>query len=292
MNITTYFKALSDETRIRLIHSLMHHELSVNEIVSLMRMGQSGISRHLKILMDAELLKCRRDGVWAFYSISDAEHARKFIGAIQYLFRNNTLFSEDLKKASRLIEDRNKKTVQFFDAVAADWDLIKREILGDFNLNQAIQQSLDPCGTIVDLGCGTGELIATLTQKAPKVIGVDSSVKMLEEARKRFLSVKNPPDLRLGELEHLPLSDEETDCAIVSMVLHHVSSPGRVITEIYRALKPGGILIIADLDKNRNETMRKSYGDRWLGFHRNEMEHFLKRNYFILKDFQPHSLWQ
>jgi len=292
MNIVIYFKALSDATRIRLINSLMHHELNVNEIVSLMRMGQSGISRHLKILMDAELLKCRRDGVWAFYSVSDIEPARKFIDAIRYLFQDNKMFSEDLKRASRLIEDRNKRTVQFFDAVAADWDLIKREILGDFNLNEAILQNIDPCETIVDLGCGTGELIANLKQKASTVIGVDSSVKMIEETRKRFLSVKNPPDLRLGELEHLPLSDGEAECATVSMVLHHVSSPDAAIAEIYRALQPGGTFIIADLDKHNNETMRKSYGDRWLGFRRDEIEHFLNKNHFALKEFQSRSLGQ
>jgi ArsR family transcriptional regulator len=242
--------------------------------------------------MDAALLKCRRDGVWAFYSVSDAEPTRKFIDSIRYLFQDNTIFAEDLKKASQLIEDRKNRTIQFFDAIATDWDLIKREILGNFNLNQAILKHIDPCKTIVDLGCGTGELIANLTQKASKVIGVDSSVKMLEETRKRFLSVKSPPDLRLGELEHLPLSDGEAECATVSMVLHHVSSPDAAIAEIYRALKPGGTFIIADLDKHDNENMRKSYGDRWLGFHRGEIKNFLKKNNFVLKEFQSHSLGQ
>jgi len=292
MNITIYFKALSDATRIRLINSLIHHELSVNEIVALMKMGQSGISRHLKILMDAELLKCRRDGVWAFYSVSDIEPAQKFIDSIRYLFQNDPVFIEDLKKASQLIEDRKTRTIQFFDAVAADWDLIRREILGDFNLNQAILKHIDPCKTAVDLGCGTGKLIANLKQKASKVIGVDSSAKMLEETRKRFLSENSSPDLRLGELEHLPLSDREAECAIVSMVLHHVSSPDAAIAEIYRTLQPGGTFIIADLDKHDNEIMRKSYGDRWLGFHRHEIENFLKKNNFVLKDFQSYPLGQ
>jgi len=292
MNIVTYFKALSDATRIRLINSLIHHELSVNEIVTLMKMGQSGISRHLKILMDAELLKCRRDGVWAFYSVSDVEPARKFIDSIHYLFQNDPILIEDLKKASQLIEDRKTSTIQFFDAVAADWDLIKREILGNFNLNQAILKYIDPCKTVVDLGCGTGELIADLKQKASKVIGVDSSAKMIEETRKRFLSENDPPDLRLGELEHLPLSDGESECAILSMVLHHVSSPDAAIAEIYRTLQPGGTFIIADLDKHDNETMRKSYGDRWLGFHRHEIENFLQKNNFFLNAFQSYTLGQ
>jgi len=51
-----YFKALSDETRLRLVHILLHYELSVNELVRILGMGQSRVSRHLKILTEAGLL--------------------------------------------------------------------------------------------------------------------------------------------------------------------------------------------------------------------------------------------
>ena len=61
-----YFKALSDETRLRLVHILLHYELSVNELVSILDMGQSRVSRHLKILTEAGLLTSRRDGLWVF----------------------------------------------------------------------------------------------------------------------------------------------------------------------------------------------------------------------------------
>ena len=50
-----YFKALSDETRLRLVHILLHYELSVNELVRILGMGQSRVSRHLKILTEAGL---------------------------------------------------------------------------------------------------------------------------------------------------------------------------------------------------------------------------------------------
>ncbi len=64
------FKALSDATRLRLMHILLHYELSVNELVTILGMGQSRISRHLKILTEAGLLTSRRDGLWVFYSAS------------------------------------------------------------------------------------------------------------------------------------------------------------------------------------------------------------------------------
>ena len=68
MKALRYLKALSDETRLRLALVLFHYELSVNELVSLLNMGQSRISRHLKILTEAGLLQSRRDGLWVFYS--------------------------------------------------------------------------------------------------------------------------------------------------------------------------------------------------------------------------------
>ena len=53
MTTVTIFKALADETRLRLLRILLHHELSVNELVSILKMGQSRISRHLRVLSGA-----------------------------------------------------------------------------------------------------------------------------------------------------------------------------------------------------------------------------------------------
>ena len=57
---------------------LLEHELNVNEIMAVLNMGQSRISRHLKILSDSGLVRSRRDGLWVFYSASDAELAGIF----------------------------------------------------------------------------------------------------------------------------------------------------------------------------------------------------------------------
>ncbi len=292
MNILHYFKALSDFTRIRLMNVLLNHELSVNELVTLTAMGQSRISRHLKILTDAGFLECRRDGVWAFYSANGNGSGRQFLDAIRYLFEDDMTLAQDLSEAAHLIEDRKIRTMQFFNTIAQKWDHLKQEILGDFDLNAAILKEIAPCSTAVDLGCGTGELLSYIKSVASHVIGVDSSAKMIEQARHRFSNTYRAPDLRLGELEHLPLSDGEADCAAISMVLHHISKPIVAISEVHRILKPGGALIIADLDKHTNEIMRESYGDRWLGFHCQEISNFLITNGFILKNVQSYNLNQ
>ena len=275
MENITFFKALADITRLRLVNILLHYELSVNEIVSILEMGQSRVSRHLKILTDAGFLECRRDGIWAFYFIIKTGPGRKFIDSIKYLFDQESLLREDILHAEHIIQDRKLETIRFFNEIAFKWDLLKKEILGSFNLNDTILKEISECDVAVDLGCGTGELMETLKTAANVVIGVDSSLNMLEMARERLDTGGDEFDLRLGELEHLPLKNGEADCAVISMVLHHLSKPETVIAEICRVLKKNGTLVVVDYDKHEDENMRKIYGDRWLGFSKDEVENIL-----------------
>ena len=275
MKNVNFFKALADITRLRLVNILLHYELSVNEIVSILEMGQSRVSRHLKILTDVGFLECRRDGVWAFYFIIKTGPGRELIDSIKYLLDQEPLLREDILHAEHIVQDRKLETVRFFNEIASKWDLLKKEILGDFNLNDNIINEISECDVAVDLGCGTGELMAKLKTAANVVIGVDSSSNMLEMARERLDTGGDEFDLRLGELEHLPLKNGEADCAVISMVLHHLSKPETVIAEICRVLRKNGTLVVVDYDNHEDEDMRKIYGDRWLGFSRDEVENIL-----------------
>ena len=91
MKNLTYFKSLADETRIRLVHVLRYNELTVNEIVALLQMGQSRVSHHLKILNEAGFLSCRRDGIWAFYSLRKNGTGHRMIQALRFLFDDDPL---------------------------------------------------------------------------------------------------------------------------------------------------------------------------------------------------------
>lgn len=292
MKSLNYFKALSDITRIRIYNILLHHELSVNELVLILDMGQSRISRHLKILTDSGLLKCRRNGVWAFYSADFSEVTGNFTQIIKCYFEEEPSLNQDLLRALQIIEDRSHKTKQFFNTIAHKWDLLKQDILGSFDLNSAIVESVDQCLAAADLGCGTGELISYLKKYSSRVIGVDSSSSMLGEARKRFLGENGTVDLRLGELEHLPLGDAEVDLAVISLALHHLSQPQLAISEACRILKPGGTLIIAEFDRHDNETLRKTYGDRWLGLTEKEVGSWISENSFIMSGIKTYKLQQ
>lgn len=288
----TYFKALADETRIRLLNILQHHELSVNEIVALMEMGQSRISRHLKVLTDSGLLECRRDGAWAFYSAVGSKDAGRFVDSILPLFKIEQRLTNDLKNTAILVKERSIKSRNFFNSIASEWNYLKQKVLGDFDLNRAILECVGQCRFAVDLGCGTGELLDELQKKAGFAVGVDSSRKMLDQAETLFSSDKKNIELRLGELEHLPVGNSEADLAVISMVMHHLVDPEKVAMEVARILKKDGIFIIADFEKHSNEEMRKKYGDRWLGFSKDEIQTILGHSGFEEQEIKTFQLKQ
>ena len=64
------FKALADETRLRILNLIRHRELCVCQIVDVLGLGQSKVSRHLAHLRNAGLVSDRREGLWMHYSMA------------------------------------------------------------------------------------------------------------------------------------------------------------------------------------------------------------------------------
>jgi len=269
------FKALADETRLRLLAVLGHYEMNVGELVDIFEMGQSRVSRHLKILSDCGLVTYRRDGLWVFYGAARQGQGRAVLDAVAPLLDNDPVFARDKARAQDMIRERDAATKRFFDAIAGDWEGLKREILGEFNIATQIVQRMPACEVAVDLGCGTGDLLEALLGKASTVIGVDGSAKMLDVARRRFANKSNAVSLRIGELEHLPVRNAEAGFAVMSMALHHLSEPAAALREAGRVLASGGRLVVVDFEKHNNETLRFEYGDRWLGFTADELSDWL-----------------
>lgn len=262
-------KALADDTRLRIAHILANYELSVNELARILGMGQSRVSRHLKILTEASILRFRRDGLWVFYSAAQSGRAREFLRAIVPFIGENSITKQDMNLAAQILEERARKTRQFFNDIADDWDALNHEILGDFNLGECVLEAMPSnCETAVDLGCGTGEVLHKLLSRVHLAIGVDGSARMLDLCRVR-LGMHGFPgqfSLRIGELSHLPLADREADFACINLVMHHLPKPQEIFPEIRRILSPHGTLFIADFRQHEDETMRIRYGDHWLGF--------------------------
>ena len=268
------FKALGDETRLRLTRLLLRHELNVGELVYVLEMGQSRISRHLRILVDSGLLAARRDGLWVFYRARQEGMLDALAGHIRGCGPQ-----EDLVRAREVLDARTLETRRFFNAIAPDWQAMRREVLGGLDVDALIVSRLPFCETMADLGCGPGQLLAAMTAKAGRVIGVDASAAMLDLARKDVRLAG--ASLRVGELEHLPMADCEAQAAALSLTLHHLSDPPAALREAWRVLAPGATLVVADYVQHGSEVMRERFGDRWLGFDIQEMIQWLGRAGFI-----------
>ena len=261
-----YFKALSDETRLRILNLLMHHELNVNEITEALAMGQSRISRHLKILTDSGLLESRRDGLWVFYRVAREGEGTEFIGSISGTFKNDPDLRIDLSRLHWIMEEKSRAKTEFFDSIAPEWDSMKKEITGALDITGQVMARYNGEGIAADLGCGTGELLLALAEKAARVIGVDRSPKMLAEVKSRFPGANGRMDLRMGALEHLPMRDGEADTAVINMVLHHLASPFNGIAEANRVLKPGGTFSLSTLKNTAARPCGRSTGTGGSGF--------------------------
>jgi len=290
MELLKCFKALSDRTRLRLLYLLQQYELNVNEIVLIVDMVQSGVSRHLKILVESKLLTFRRDGSYTYYSAAKNDITQSLISLVDQSLEKEEIIGQDLIKAREIIKIRQDRTKRFFKTVAPQWDRLKKEVLGDFDLDSIIIEKILFQGNISDLGCGTGELIEKLIAKlsdqlsgetSQKLIGIDSSPEMLEQARLRLFRTDNT-DLRLGSLEHLPMKNREIDTAIMNMVLHHISQPELSIAEVYRVLKPKGMFVLSDFEKHDQERIKEIMGGSWFGFEKDKIKNWLKKAGFHL----------
>jgi len=271
-------KALADPSRIRLTAILLAGEFTVQELCRIMGMGQSRISRHLKILAEAGILAVKRQGTWSYYRVGgDSDFFIAIRPAFEQAVATIPERKQDLAVVAVILEERRKRSQEFFDRHARQWDDLARTLLPVPVYLPCLLSLVPSGGTVVEIGIGTGGLLADLTALADRVIGVDHSPAMLEEARRRLTSSGvEGVDLRLGEMTHLPLPDASAGCALLNMVLHHAADPAAVLAEIRRVLAPGGALLIADLARHERETAREQLADQWLGFDEAELAGWMK----------------
>jgi ubiquinone/menaquinone biosynthesis C-methylase UbiE len=269
-NVSDILKAFAEETRLRILRLVALQALSVNELVEALRTGQPRISRHLAVLKRAGLVADRRDGNRTFYSMP-AERLEGFPAAVWEAVvprqAEESFFPEDLVRCQKVLAARKARSKEYFDAVARQWDRIKRNYISDAVPFMVVAKLLGPGALAVDVGTGTGEALAALAATGARVIGVDSSEKMLQVCRQRVAEAGlENVELRLGEAEALPLADGECDTALASMVLHHLAEPAAGAREMARVVRPGGKVVIIDLVSHAQEWTREVMADVWMGF--------------------------
>ena len=107
-DVVKAFKALSDETRLRILNLLLERECCVCEVMQALEISQTRASRNLSALYDAGFLKLRKDGLWSLYSISKEgleEYYSDLVDAVRKALEGNKVLDTDrerLRKAERV----------------------------------------------------------------------------------------------------------------------------------------------------------------------------------------------
>lgn len=173
--------------------------------------------------------------------------------------------------------EKSKAVRAYFDTVACDWDRLREGYFTEGVREAALRKGeLSRNMVVADVGAGTGFMAAGLAPQVNRVICVDASPEMLQVAESNLASFDNL-EYRVGDGTALPIADASLDAVFANMYLHHVEEPLGALKEMARTLKPGGRLVITDMERHDNEWMREEMADIWLGFERQEMAEWLEK---------------
>ncbi len=280
---STLYRLLGDEGRLRLLRVLARERLNVTELTGVLGLAQSGVSRHLGLLKDAGLVQEEKDGGYSYYrlapSLAPGNNAgenplramldRQFDASV-----NDPMVRADDARLHEVLRLRKEN----FETHAGPDARDARQLVPGRSWaawSRALGMLLPPL-KVADLGCGEGYLTMEAARWAARVIAVDRSEAVLRRARglAERRRVKNVIWKR-GELEHLPIADEQVDVAMLSQALHHAEQPASAVAEAARITAPGGRVLVLDLRAHRETWVHSKLGDRVLGFADAELKRML-----------------
>ncbi|HET9273294.1 MAG TPA: metalloregulator ArsR/SmtB family transcription factor [Methyloceanibacter sp.] len=275
------YRLLGDEARLRLLRVLDKDRFNVKELTGILGLAQSGVSRHLGLLKDADLVVEERDRAYSFYRLSPAlrDHTPGPLWPLLEAQCNSAAGSAVLKADDARLQEVLRLRRENFEHVGPDTRDGRQLVPGRSwaAWSRAMGLLLPPLD-VADLGCGEGYLTVETARWARHVTAVDRSTGVLTRA-KALASRKKCSNItwKKGELEKLPIENATMDVALLSQALHHAADPAQAIGEAARVLKPGGRLLILDLRPHDETWVREKLGDQWFGFSDDHLAGLLTR---------------
>ncbi|GIF21129.1 ubiquinone/menaquinone biosynthesis C-methylase UbiE [Actinoplanes tereljensis] len=126
---------------------------------------------------------------------------------------------------------------------------------------------IEPGQTVVDVGCGTGNLSFAVLAAQPgaRVTGLDPDAQALRRAARKARRRNVPLTLVRGYADRIPAEDASLDHLISALALHHVDDDGRIALarDALRALRPGGTVTVADFGGPASDVENAGHSARW-----------------------------
>ena len=277
MDMTLLFKALADDSRLRIMLLLQVMELSVGELAAVLDQSQPRVSRHVRILAEAGLAERHKEGSWVFLrpALPRMDHdAASLLDA--FLRREDAVgqvlasqHASDRAQLDEIRAIRDQRAADFFSLHAGQWDAIRSLHLPETEVEMALAALIAdrPLGRLLDIGTGTGRMIELFAPSADHSTALDRSPEMLRMARAKLQHLAaGQIDLVQADFYALPLADQGFDTILLHQVLHYAQNPQGVINEAGRVAAPGAQIAIVDFAAHAIEELRERDAHARLGF--------------------------
>jgi ArsR family transcriptional regulator len=258
-------RLFGDSTRLRLASLLEKNELSVAELTQITQLPQSRVSTHLGKLRDAGVLRDRREGALAYYTMNDGSMPASVHKLWALLGRelDEPLVRSDRERCQAVLRAR-QGAANWPETVAGQmerhyspgrtWEATAIGMLGLVHL-----------GDVLDAGSGDGSIAALLAPRSRRVTCLDISPKVLQACRKRLQGLANV-EYVLGDIHALRFADASFDQVLLLNLLTYATEPGRALAEAARVLRPGGDLVATTLATHEQRMVTAGYGHVHAGF--------------------------
>ncbi len=271
-------KAGGDPLRLNVLRALANDSFGVLELAQIFAIGQSGMSHHLKVLAQADLVATRREGNAIFYRRA-LPHTELLGGRLHAALLdevdNLTLPGEVQSRIGLVHRQRAAASQDFFSRVAEKFRAQQDLIAGLPQYRESVLALLDKLNftdtaTAIEVGPGDGSFLPELARRFARVTALDNSPAMLELAR-QVCERETLANVSLQLADALNGVSLAADCVVLNMVLHHFAAPADALKRLAGLLQPGGSLLVTELCSHNQSWAREACGDLWLGFDQDDL---------------------
>ncbi|MCO5057221.1 MAG: metalloregulator ArsR/SmtB family transcription factor [Rhizobiaceae bacterium] len=263
-------KSAAESSRLRILVLLSQCDLTVSDLTDILSQSQPRVSRHLKLLLEADLIGRYQEGSWAYFRLSDSEAARDFVaGLVARVDVADPMIERDLERLGAVRRRRQERASEYFSRNAARWDELRSLHVPDRAVEQALLEAVGgkPFQAMLDLGTGTGRLLEIFAPLYRRGVGIDLSREMLSVARANLdRAGVTHAQVRLGDIYAPPVERDGFDLVTMHQVLHYLEDPGAAVVEAARYLRPSGCLAIVDFAPHALDFLREEHAHVRLGF--------------------------
>jgi DNA-binding transcriptional ArsR family regulator len=242
-------KQLGDPSRLRLMAALSQGELTVGEMTRVTGLSQPRVSRHLRLMTEAGLLRRTPDQNQVYYRLpADAEVSRLRHAVLQVLDRRQEPYAGDRRRLDQILDGRRRQADQLLASLGIrPMPKHAGRAVGAL-LNEVIASRADKPQLALDLGTGSGRMLPLLAAGAERVMGIDNAHDMRLVARSVALaSGLANCSVQDGDLYALPLPDRSVDLAVMDRIVGVLERPVDALGEVRRVLAEDGLVVMFEL---------------------------------------------